>query len=44
MACSLPTPATHAVRRDVPVVETAVPGEVVVPELENWTYPPPPVT
>ena len=46
MACSLPAPATHAVRHDDPVVETAVPvaGEVVVPELENWTYAPPPVT
>lgn len=36
MACSLPAPATHAVRHDDPVVETAVPvaGEVVVPELK----------
>jgi hypothetical protein len=33
-----PAPATHAVRREVPVVVTGAPVEsVVVPELENWT-------
>lgn len=37
-ADSLPAPATHAVRRVVPVVETGAPVEVVVvAELENWT-------
>jgi hypothetical protein len=37
-ADSLPAAATHAVRREVPVVVTGAPvEEVVVAEFENWT-------